>query len=45
MPAGLQEWFNAFYELVIILRKECPWDRKQTHESISHLLVEEAYET
>lgn len=45
MPAGLQEWFTAFYELVIILRKECPWDRKQTHESISHLLVEEAYET
>ncbi|MFN9302263.1 MAG: nucleoside triphosphate pyrophosphohydrolase [Candidatus Kapaibacterium sp.] len=45
MPAGLQEWFKAFYELVIILRKECPWDRKQTHESISHLLVEEAYET
>lgn len=44
-PAGLAEWFVAFYELVIILRKECPWDRKQTHESISHLLVEEAYET
>jgi XTP/dITP diphosphohydrolase len=27
-----------------ILRKECPWDRKQTHESIKDLMVEELYE-
>lgn len=27
-----------------ILRKECPWDRKQTHESIKDLMVEEIYE-
>lgn len=27
-----------------ILRKECPWDRKQTHESIKDNLIEEAYE-
>jgi XTP/dITP diphosphohydrolase len=27
-----------------ILRKECPWDRKQTHESIKDLMVEEVYE-
>lgn len=32
-------------ELVHILRKECPWDRKQTHESLKDHLIEEAYET
>ncbi len=37
--------FQAYIELVRILRKECPWDRKQTHESLSHLLIEESYET
>ena len=26
------------------LRKECPWDREQTHQSIVRNLVEEAYE-
>ncbi|MEV4455364.1 MazG family protein [Microbispora sp. NPDC049633] len=26
------------------LRRECPWDRKQTHESLVPYLVEEAYE-
>ena len=36
--------FSDFLELVAILRKECPWDRKQTHHSIKENLVEEAYE-
>lgn len=36
--------FSDFLELVAILRKECPWDRKQTHESIKENLIEEAYE-
>ena len=31
-------------ELVSILRNECPWDRKQTHESIKDNLIEESYE-
>lgn len=38
---------NQFDDLVHIvqrLRKECPWDRKQTHESIKDNLIEEAYE-
>lgn len=26
------------------LRRECPWDRKQTHESLVPYLIEEAYE-
>lgn len=36
--------FEAFIELVKILRNECPWDKKQTNESIAHLMIEEAYE-
>ncbi|MFY0696292.1 MAG: nucleoside triphosphate pyrophosphohydrolase [Balneola sp.] len=36
--------FEDLIELVSILRKECPWDRKQTHHSIKDNLVEEAYE-
>ncbi|MCY4158035.1 MAG: nucleoside triphosphate pyrophosphohydrolase [Bacteroidetes bacterium] len=27
------------------LRKQCPWDSEQTHASLRHLLIEEAYET
>jgi tetrapyrrole methylase family protein/MazG family protein len=40
-PAG-------WYGLVLtnrILRRECPWDRKQTHHSLLSHLIEEAYET
>ncbi len=37
--------FDDLIELVKILRKECPWDRKQTHESLKDHLIEEAYET
>lgn len=36
--------FEDLVELVAILRKECPWDRKQTHQSIKDNLIEEAYE-
>ena len=38
---------NEFDELVQIvkkLREECPWDKEQTHESLSRHLIEEAYE-
>ncbi|WP_159941935.1 MULTISPECIES: MazG family protein [unclassified Nocardiopsis] len=27
------------------LRRECPWDRSQTHESLAKYLLQEAYET
>ncbi len=37
--------FNDLVKIVNILRKECPWDRKQTHQSIKDNLIEEAYET
>ncbi|MEZ5143672.1 MAG: nucleoside triphosphate pyrophosphohydrolase [Acidimicrobiales bacterium] len=33
-----------FAELVATLRRECPWDREQTHESLRRHLLEEAYE-
>jgi MazG family protein len=32
-------------ELVRRLRTDCPWDREQTHTSLTRHLVEEAYET
>ena len=38
---------EAFADLVAIvrqLRRDCPWDREQTHESVKHLLIEETYE-
>lgn len=36
--------FDDLVEIVDILRKECPWDRKQTHDTIKDNLIEEAYE-
>lgn len=36
--------FEDFVTLVGRLRKECPWDRKQTPESLKDNLIEEAYE-
>lgn len=44
-PQDTLSYFAAFVDLVRILRADCPWDQKQTHASISHLLIEEAYET
>src|SRR5688572_2514334 len=38
---------TSFTELVAViarLRKDCPWDRVQTHESLRAPLIEEAYE-
>lgn len=37
--------FEDLVEIVKILRKKCPWDRKQTHQSIKDNLIEEAYES
>jgi tetrapyrrole methylase family protein / MazG family protein len=35
---------QRFAELVATLRRECPWDREQTHESLRRHLLEESYE-
>ncbi len=34
----------GLHELVTRLRRDCPWDRAQTHESLGRHLIEEAYE-
>ena len=36
--------FDSLYNTIKILRKECPWDRKQTHNSLREFVLEEAYE-
>ncbi|MCP3913578.1 MAG: nucleoside triphosphate pyrophosphohydrolase [Actinomycetia bacterium] len=33
-----------FEEMVATLRRECPWDREQTHHSLRRHLLEETYE-
>ena len=35
---------ERFLELVRTLRAECPWDREQTHASLTRHLLEETYE-
>ena len=36
--------FEDFVEIMARLREGCPWDKKQTRESLRPYLVEEAYE-
>ena len=43
----MEEKLAAFERLLKImeeLREKCPWDRKQTLESLRHLTIEETYE-
>ena len=43
----IQDKLDAFKRLLIImdeLREQCPWDRKQTMESLRNLTIEETYE-
>lgn len=35
---------NRLVEIIKILRVECPWDRVQTHETLTTCMLEEAYE-
>ncbi|HPR23790.1 MAG TPA: hypothetical protein PLM92_01195 [Bacillota bacterium] len=35
-----EEGLSRLYEILKVLRKECPWDRKQTHESIRTCMIE-----
>ena len=39
-----QSKFKEFVQIVKRLRKECPWDREQTNDSIKAATIEEAYE-
>jgi len=43
-PSERLEAYADFIAIVKQLRRDCPWDREQTHESVKHLLIEEAYE-
>ncbi len=36
--------FDEFVSIMNRLRKECPWDKEQTHDSLKKHFVEEAYE-
>jgi tetrapyrrole methylase family protein/MazG family protein len=48
IPAlGQMSSFEQFQEIIAHLRapEGCPWDRKQTHESLRQYLIEETYET
>jgi XTP/dITP diphosphohydrolase len=48
MPDSADAPGQALIELVAVmdrLRRECPWDAKQTHESLRTHLLEECYET
>ena len=43
----MDERLKAFERLLVImdeLREQCPWDRKQTNETLRHLTIEETYE-
>ena len=43
----MEEKLKAFERLLVImdeLREQCPWDQKQTLESLRHLTIEETYE-
>lgn len=43
-PDDRLEAYADFAAIVRQLRRDCPWDREQTHASVKHLLIEEAYE-
>lgn len=38
------EAIERIKEIISILRRECPWDKKQTHETLRGCMIEEAYE-
>ncbi len=44
-PTSISDQFTTYIEIVSLLRNHCPWDKKQTKESLAPLLLEETYET
>jgi tetrapyrrole methylase family protein/MazG family protein len=44
LAAPIAREVEQFVELVALLRRECPWDREQTHASLTRHLLEETYE-
>lgn len=43
-PDSVVSQMENFIKIVKLLRQDCPWDHEQSHKSLSHLLIEEAYE-
>jgi tetrapyrrole methylase family protein/MazG family protein len=45
LPAGsVHHTWDDLVEIMARLRRSCPWDREQTHESLVRYLVEETFE-
>jgi tetrapyrrole methylase family protein/MazG family protein len=44
LAAPVAAELQRFVEVVRRLRAECPWDREQTHQSLTRHLIEESYE-
>ncbi len=44
MKATEKEKFDELWKVMKRLRKECPWDKEQTHDSIKASTLEETYE-
>jgi tetrapyrrole methylase family protein/MazG family protein len=44
LSAPVGEELVRFHEIVRRLREECPWDRQQTHQSLTRYAIEEVYE-
>jgi len=36
--------FGKLLDIMDEIREKCPWDRKQTMQSLRHLTIEETYE-
>jgi tetrapyrrole methylase family protein/MazG family protein len=43
-PGSAHQSWDDLIEIMGRLRRSCPWDREQTHESLVRYLVEETYE-
>jgi tetrapyrrole methylase family protein/MazG family protein len=43
-PGSTHQNWDDLVEIMARLRRSCPWDREQTHESLVRYLVEETYE-
>lgn len=44
LATPVADHYLRFHELTRTLRERCPWDREQTHQTLSPFLVEEAFE-
>lgn len=43
-PGSTHHSWDDLVEIMARLRRSCPWDREQTHESLVRYLIEETYE-